>query len=158
MLLDDATSWKGDSEWATSRARVQRRGMGTRKDRDEGSPWGLTFKSCFHQLIIWPVVQGHRCHEIKVRHSRLFFSISFFSPSRLLPSDLDKVWTVKRTRDEGVERTCCQVCVERWRGPSRSWWPHPPHGGSVAVAGGCCHSIDAELRSGGKTKAGKIKH
>lgn len=104
MLLDDATSWKEGSKCATSREQVQRRGKGTRKERDEGSLWGLTSiqRTSFHQLTIRPVVWGQRSHEIKVRGSRLFFSIYFFFLSRLLSSDREKermeMWKVPAVR------------------------------------------------------------
>lgn len=77
---------------ASSEARVQRRGKGTRKKWDEGSLWGLTLiqRFSFHQLIIWLVVWGQRSCEIKVGLSMLFFS--YFFLSRLFSSDLDQVW------------------------------------------------------------------
>ena len=155
MLLYDATIWKRGSECATGREQVQRGGKGTRKEREEGGRWGLTSiqRFSFHQLILWPVVWGRIRDQSNSLNAFLFFFLS-----ELLSSDLVEVRRVKKTEDWDGENTCSRRCVERWRGQSSCWWPRPPHGGSVAVAGGCCRYIDGELRSDGKRKTAEFRH
>lgn len=110
----------------------------------------------FHPLIIqW--FEGKEV--VRSKWDAQLFSFLFL-PSFFLGFYL-QTWTKSeqwRWKDGVVESTCSQTSVERWRGQLSCWWPRPPHGGSGAVAEGCCHSNDAELRSGGKSKNAEIRH
>lgn len=155
MLTADAAVWcnhlKARQRVCYRQGTGSKRGKGTRKEREKGGLWGLTSIQRF-SFISWHYSQLSEGKDgIKVTHSMLFFFLS-----ELFSSDLVEVWRVKKTEVWGGQSTSSRRCVERWRGQSNCWWPRPPHGGSVAVAGGCCCYIDGELRSDGKRKTAEF--